>query len=208
MRTPARRATDARRHADRGHHSEPPDSQAVHRKAGRAGHHICRPGGDRHRECPAAERPAGAHPRSAGIARIPDRDQRCAQGHQPIDLRPATGVGDPCGNRRAAVRCRDGVYLPPPGRPLSRLGVGRLLARNQSSRRSQSDLTGPWHGRRPHRIDRQRRPYTGCEVGPRIHLGRVYSRREDADDARRPPAARRGNDRRNRAGSPEGGAIH
>ncbi len=37
------------------------DGAAVHRKADRAGHHLCRPGGDRDREHAAVRRGAGAH---------------------------------------------------------------------------------------------------------------------------------------------------
>ena len=46
-------------------------------------------------------------------------------------------------------------------------GIGRLFARNQSSRRSQPDLARPRHDRGPHCIDRQCRPHSGREVGSR-----------------------------------------
>jgi GAF domain-containing protein/3-mercaptopyruvate sulfurtransferase SseA len=47
-----------------------------------------------------------AHPRSRRIARIPDCDERRAQGHQPLDLRSAAGARHVGGNCLAAVRCR------------------------------------------------------------------------------------------------------
>ena len=61
--------------------------RAVHRAADRTGAHLRRPGGHRDGECAAARRIAGPHARPRRIARIPDRDQRRAQRHQPA--RPA-----------------------------------------------------------------------------------------------------------------------
>ncbi len=40
----------------------------------------------------AVQRADRAHRRPPGVARIPDRDQRRAEGHQPLDLRPAAGA--------------------------------------------------------------------------------------------------------------------
>jgi hypothetical protein len=49
---------------------------------------------------------APARPRARGIARILDCDERCAQGHQPLDFRSATGTRHAGGDGSAAVRCR------------------------------------------------------------------------------------------------------
>ena len=99
---------DARGRADR--HIEPGAAtrRAVQRAADRTGSHLRRPGGHRDRERAAARRIAGAHPRPRRIARIPDRDQRRAQGHQPLDHRCPTGAGHSGRNRLAALqqRCR------------------------------------------------------------------------------------------------------
>ena len=57
-----------------------------------------------------ARRIAHSYRRSAGVARIPDRDQRCAQGDQPLDLRSAAGIDDRRRNRSEALRRRSGVY--------------------------------------------------------------------------------------------------
>ena len=79
-------ADAARRQSDRGDHRHPPGGRAVQRQADRPVEDLRRPGGDRDRECPAVQRTERAHRRPPGIARIPDRDQRRAQGHQPLDL--------------------------------------------------------------------------------------------------------------------------
>ena len=50
-------------------------------------------------------------PRFTGIAGVPDRDQRRAEGYQPLDLRFATGVGYGGRNRRPALRGRSGRDL-------------------------------------------------------------------------------------------------
>ncbi len=54
---------------------------------------------------------ARTHRRSRRIARIPDRDQRCAQGHQPLDLRSAAGARYIADDRGAAVQGRNGADL-------------------------------------------------------------------------------------------------
>ena len=64
------------------------------------------PGGHCDGQCPSARRIAGAHARSRRIARIPDRDQRRAQRHQPLDRRCATGTGHSGRNGRPALRRR------------------------------------------------------------------------------------------------------
>ena len=52
-------------------------------------HDLRRPGGDRDRERAAVRRGAEAHRGPDRIAAAADRHRRCAQGHQPLDLRPA-----------------------------------------------------------------------------------------------------------------------
>ena len=63
-----------------------------HRQADRAGAELRRAGGDRHREHAAAERTAPAHRRPFRIAAAADSHRRRAQGHQPLDVRPADGA--------------------------------------------------------------------------------------------------------------------
>jgi transcriptional regulator with GAF, ATPase, and Fis domain len=55
-------------------------------------------------KCAAAHRAARPHPRSAGIARIPDRDERCSTGHQPVDLRPRTRPANRARHCNASLR--------------------------------------------------------------------------------------------------------
>ena len=47
--------------------------------------------------------------RSPGIARIPDRDERRFEGHQPLDLRSSTGVGTLV--ETAARLCRRSAHI-------------------------------------------------------------------------------------------------
>ncbi len=86
----------------------PPGGAAVLRQADRAAAELRGAGGDRDGECAAARRIARAHARSRRVARIPDRDQRRAQGHQPLDLRSAAGARHARRDRRAALRGRYG----------------------------------------------------------------------------------------------------
>ena len=67
-----------------------------------------RAGGDRDHQRGDVSRVADPHERSSAIAGIPDRDQRHAEGHQPIDLRFAAGVGYGGRDRRPALRGRSG----------------------------------------------------------------------------------------------------
>ena len=72
-----------------------------------------RPGRDRDREYAAVQRGAGAHRRPCGIAAAADRHRRRAQGHQPLDVRPADGAADTLVEvGRATVRCRQGPPSP------------------------------------------------------------------------------------------------
>ena len=72
-----------------------PTVAAVHRQADRTGYHLRRPGGDRDRERAAVRRGAGAHRRSDRIAAAADCHRRCAEGHQPVDVRPANRARHP-----------------------------------------------------------------------------------------------------------------
>jgi two-component system NtrC family sensor kinase len=47
------------------------------------------------RKCPVVRRSEGAHRRFARIVATADRDRRCAEGHQPLDLRPAISAAHP-----------------------------------------------------------------------------------------------------------------
>ena len=58
----SRRSHAARRHPDRRSGFDPRRGAAVHREADRAGHHVCRPGGDRDRERAAVRRNPGQEP--------------------------------------------------------------------------------------------------------------------------------------------------
>ena len=85
------------------------------RQPDRTAANLRRAGGDRDHQRRDVSRVADPHERSSGNAGIPDRDQRRAEGHQPLDLRSATGAGHGGRDRRAAVRCRTGRDLPPRG---------------------------------------------------------------------------------------------
>ena len=108
----------------------PPGGPAVHRQADRPIGELRRPGGDRDGERAAVQRIARAHRRPRGIARIPDRDQRRAEGHQPLDLRSATGVrhppGEPprgCATPNGDIFSRDGEAF---GWRRTRCGLARV----------------------------------------------------------------------------------
>ena len=74
--------------------------------------HLRRSGGDRDRECAAVRRSAGAYARAFRIAAAADRHRRRAQGHQPVDIRFADGLG--CLDRISGppVRCRPRGHYP------------------------------------------------------------------------------------------------
>ena len=69
---------------------------------------------------------APAHRRPSGIAGIPDRHQRRAEGHQPLDLRSATGARYAGRDRRTALQCRDGSDRAPRGRSVEISGELRV----------------------------------------------------------------------------------
>src|SRR5271155_1369874 len=96
-------AAAARRRRGRHDHDGPLARRAVYRAADRIGPHLRRPGGHRDGECPAAWRIAATYRRPSGIARIPDRDQRRAQGHQRVQLRYPAGVRHDRRHRGAAL---------------------------------------------------------------------------------------------------------
>ena len=75
-----------------------------------------RAGGDRDHQRRDLSRVANPHRRSPGIPGIPDRDQRRAEGHQPLDVRSATGAGYGGRDRCTALRRRSGCDRPPRGR--------------------------------------------------------------------------------------------
>ncbi len=114
----------AKERVDRHDHAGADTGRAVHRAADRTGAHLCRPGGHRDGERAAARRIAGPHARPRRIARIPDRDQRRAQRHQPLDRRCATGAGHGGRNGAPALRrrCRSDLHTRGRGLPL-RIGL-------------------------------------------------------------------------------------
>ena len=81
----ALRTIVARERADRNHRAGAATRRAVHAKAGRARHHLCRPGRHRDRECPPVRRNQG----SAGTT---DRDRRDPQGDRQFAIGRAAGV--------------------------------------------------------------------------------------------------------------------
>ena len=82
------------------------ETRRLLRQPDRAAEDLRRAGGDRDHQRRDVSRVADPHERSSGIAGIPDRDQRRAEGHQPLDLRSATGAGHGGRDRRPALRCR------------------------------------------------------------------------------------------------------
>ena len=69
-------------------------------------------GGDRDRERAAVRRSASTHRRVERIASAADRYRRCAQGHQPLDVRLADGAGHAGAIGGAIVRCRTRPDIP------------------------------------------------------------------------------------------------
>ena len=160
MRTTCWRAAAQGQRASRDDRCPPARSAAIHRKADRAAAEFRGAGGHRDGECAAARRIARAHARPRRIARIPDRDQRRAEGHQPLDLRSATGAG------YAAAR-------PPRGcaaRMVARLRSARARSIRLAAVRGISDEI---FGDR----ERDRAGDGGCPRSPvaRAHLARAAS---------------------------------
>ena len=89
---------------------EQPRARRLLRQSGRSATDIRRAGGDRDHQRGDVSRVADPHERSSGIAGIPDRDQRRAEGHQPIDLRIATRIGY-CGQDRRPICVADQAIL-------------------------------------------------------------------------------------------------
>ena len=71
----------------RHHHHVSSGGPPVHRQADGPGEKLRGAGGDRHREHAAAER-------TARIAAAADRDRRCTESHQPVDVRFEDGAGN------------------------------------------------------------------------------------------------------------------
>ena len=119
-----------------------------------------------------------AHRRPRRVARIPDRDQRRAEGHQPLDLRSATGARHAGRNRGAAVQRRYGVYCLPGGRNIGRAATFAYSpnTRHSCARCRFRRVAGNYRGRdaaggrrRPHRRRRRR---------PGIHLNEAVTHRQ------------------------------
>ena len=141
-----------------------------------------------------------AHGRSAGIARIPDRNQRRAKGHQPVDVRSAARAGYGGRNSGAAMRCRAGRDRPGRGRigfgPWQML-VFRRNTRHTKSARAQFPRPQLADCRAQGRRRKRRRPYSrrgrrSGLYGARHHAGQA------ANIAWRAAAARRRDDRGHR----------
>src|SRR6516164_189065 len=81
----------------------PPRGPAFFRQADRFFAEFRSAGGHCDGERTAARRVAGPHARPRRIARVPDRHQRRAQGHQPLDRRCATGAGHSRRNGRSHI---------------------------------------------------------------------------------------------------------
>ena len=151
-------------------------SAAVHRQADRAGRDLRRPGRDRHRERPAVRGGAGAHRRARRSAAAADRDGRRAEGHQPLDLRPADrcstrwssrppGCATPtwassCGATATFSLCRRATAIRPSSERIVRAhplkpGRGRRSGRARA-------------GRAAHRADRRRAGRSGLHACRRL----------------------------------------
>ena len=104
--------------------------------------------------------------RSSGVAGIPDRDQRRAEGHQPLDFRSATGAGYGGRDRRPALRCRSGRDLPPRGRLMC--AWRRILGFHRNTRHLEGDW-GDFRSTHTHRSSAAR--------AVRRRSPRAYSRR-------------------------------
>ena len=99
------RADAQGRRADRRHRHLPPGGSPVHRQADRAGHELRRPGRDRHRERPPAQRIARAHRRSGPLGRRVAGARRGLAGGQ-LDARSRTGADHHRAARGAALAHR------------------------------------------------------------------------------------------------------
>ena len=83
---------DAGRRAGGNLQPRPSRSHPLHAEPDQARPDLRRSGGDRDRERAHVWRSAVAHPRGRGGARAADRDRRGSEGHQPLGVRPASGV--------------------------------------------------------------------------------------------------------------------
>ena len=94
-------------------------------------HHLRRPGGHRDRERAPVRGGAGADGGAERGAAAADGDRRCAQGHQPLDLRPGDRARRRWSNRRR------GCARPAPGQ-IWRADGERVTARGVHTVRSNS----------------------------------------------------------------------
>ncbi len=140
-----------------------------------------------------------------GVARIPDRDQRRAQGHQRLDLRLAACARHGGRDRRAAVRCRDGMVILRRDGEVYRAGRGgRLPARIQAflqltrSPPGAARSPGASRWKAPDGADRR------CRSGSGLYFNRSHDTRAAAHRAWRASNARRRANRRHRAGAHAG----
>ena len=96
-----------------------PRTRRLLRQPDRTAENLRRAGGDRDHQRGDVSRVADPHERSSGNAGIPDGDQRCAEGHQPFDLRacsrcsrrwsrPPHGSAAPI--RRSSSACEDDAF--------------------------------------------------------------------------------------------------
>ena len=107
-----RRPHAAVRAVDRRDHDVAAGGQTVSASGRSSSEDLRRPGRHRHRERPPVQGAGGPKPRPHRGARAADRDQRGAQGHQPVDVRPPARPEDPGRERGPAVRRTAGVHLP------------------------------------------------------------------------------------------------
>ena len=150
----------------------------------------------------------GPQPRADERARAADRDQRSAQGHQPLDVRPAAGARHAGRERRAAVRAPIERFDLPARRRASRL-VAHARADAECSRpyrasascRAAARSTGRAGLRAPDGAHPRRRRPT-----PEYRAARTRSGSAATAPSRRPDAARgRADRRRSSSAAPRSG---
>ncbi len=140
----SRRAAASRRNADRRHRI------CRARRCGRSPtsrsswSDLRRPGGDRDRERAAVRRGAGAH-RDLRIAAAADRHRRCAEGHQPLDVRSADRARNARRIGGAAVRREQALIIPARRRSVRSVAATMASRRNSTICQGQIRSSGPRH---------------------------------------------------------------